>query len=182
VCDVKQALRSRGVSQLLEQFIECAAGILGIAGRRRSGDRAGGGCGRRRGKTVGGALPCDCHPRRKQRAIVPLVLDRDPYRDWLEALKSRGRFEMRALLATVQIGITFRTHAVHVGAGRQGGCAIKAAGRCHMLHQPGKARSGYVNGRTRTLRLGPVFTRPARLAVRIHVPMLSVLTVIVHAG
>lgn len=89
---------------------------------------------------------------------------------------------MRTLLAAVQIGITFGTYAIHVRAGRQGGCAIEATGRSHVLHQPGKAGAGYVNGGTRTLRLGPVFTRPARLAIRIHVPLLSVLTVIVHAG
>jgi hypothetical protein len=89
---------------------------------------------------------------------------------------------MRALLATVQISITLRTHSIQIRPGRQGGCAVIAAGRRDMLNQAGKAGSGYINRGTRTLWLGPIFTRPSRFAVRIHIPVLSVLAVIVHWG
>ena len=49
-----------------------------------------------------------------------------------------------------------------------------------MLHEAGETRAGHVQGRTRALRrFGPVFAKVFALA-RVHVPVLSILTIAVH--
>jgi hypothetical protein len=51
-----------------------------------------------------------------------------------------------------------------------------------MLHEARQARSGHVQGRTRTLGFGPVIAKWSGVAIRVHVPVLSVFTVAIHNG
>lgn len=87
---------------------------------------------------------------------------------------------MRALLAAMQLGIALRTIAIKVDPLRKGSGTVKAPGRRDMLHQAGQARTSHVQRRTRSVWLRAVFTVWTGIAVRVHVPVLSVLAVAVH--
>jgi hypothetical protein len=86
----------------------------------------------------------DRHPRLEQLTLIRLILHRDPYRDGLEALKSRGRLEVRALLAAVERSPAFGTRAPKIDVSRQSRGAIKATGRGHRLHEAREPRTGNV--------------------------------------
>ena len=88
----------------------------------------------------------------EQLALVGLILDRDSHRDRLQALKARGRLEIRALLAAVQRDAALGTVAAEVDARAQRRGAVEAARGRHRLHQPRQARTGDVQGGTWTLR------------------------------
>jgi len=51
-----------------------------------------------------------------------------------------------------------------------------------MLHQTRQAGAGHIDGRTRTLRLGTAVPGSPAIAVRVHVPVLSVFAIAVHGG
>ena len=85
---------------------------------------------------------------------------------------------MRALLATMQSGITLRADAGEVDARRKRRGAIETPRRGYMLHQARQPGTGYVNRRARPLRLLPVAKR-LRVAVRILVTVLFVFAVAV---
>ena len=59
----------------------------------------------------------DGHARREQGTLVGFVFQRNP--DWnrLETLEPRRWFEIRALLATMQLGVALRASAGEIGAG-----------------------------------------------------------------
>src|SRR5208283_1745950 len=116
------------------------------------------------------------------RALVGLVLQRDARRDGLQALEPRGRLEMRTLLAAVQLGIALRTIPREGNPLRQGRAAIETTRRRHVLHQPRQPRAGDVDGRPGAWRLRPVLAKGIGIALRIHVPMLSVLAIAIHWG
>src|ERR1022692_3802714 len=106
---------------------------------RRTGridDRAG----RRR---RGAAIACHSNARRKQGTLVGLVLQRDARRNRLQALKSRGRLEMGALLAAMQRGVTFRTVAVPIDPVRQLRGTTETASCGHCLYEAWQARTSY---------------------------------------
>ena len=166
--------------QLLEQAVERIPGIVGIA---RCG-RPGIDCSRRRGRagrTVS-AVAGDRHPGREQSALVGLVLDRDTHRDRLHALEPGGWLEMSTLFAAMQFSVALGAISGKVGAGRQGGSTIETAGGRDVLHQAGQARSGHVQGRTRALGFWPVIAERLVVAIRVHVPVLSVFAVAIHMG
>src|SRR5690242_19744835 len=87
---------------------------------------------------------------------------------------------MRTLFAAVQLGVAFRTVAVEIGSGRQGGGTVETTRRRHVLYQPRQARSSDVNGRSRPLWFRTILARASRVAVRVHVPGRSVLAIAVH--
>jgi hypothetical protein len=88
---------------------------------------------------------------------------------------------MRALLATMQSGITLRADAGEVDARRKRRGAIETPRRGYMLHQARQPGTGYVNRRARPLRLLPIAERLG-VAVRILVAVLSIFAVAVHEG
>jgi len=51
-----------------------------------------------------------------------------------------------------------------------------------VLHEAGQAGSGHVQGRTWTLGFGPVIAKRSLVAIRVHVPVLSVFAVAIHMG
>jgi hypothetical protein len=89
---------------------------------------------------------------------------------------------MRALLAAMQGRIAFGADTVEIGSRRERGGTVEAP-RCRdMLNEARKAGSGYIERGARTLRLGPFLaaTRCVGVAVRVHVPVLSILAVAIH--
>jgi hypothetical protein len=61
------------------------------------------------------------------------------------------------------------------------GQVLEKSGSCDVLNETGQPRAGHVQGRARAVRLGPVFAIIAvPIAIRVHVPVLSVLAVAVH--
>jgi hypothetical protein len=113
--------------------------------------------------------------------LISLVLHRDALRNGLQALKPSGRLEVSALLATVQIDAALRTLALPIHILRQGSGAVKTSGRHDVLQKARKPRTSYINGRPWTRRFWAFGGTPVLVAVRIHIPALSVFSIIVHA-
>src|SRR5271157_2615852 len=160
--------------QFLEELVEGVAGVFGIAGR------GGAYFERHRRRHVVGAFAGHRHARHERIALVGLVLHGDAHQDGLEALEARGWLEVGTLLATVQLGVAFGAVASEVDVWRKGCRAIETSGGGDMLDQARQAGAGDVDGRTRPERFGPVGTEASGIAVRIHVPWLSVLAIAVH--
>jgi hypothetical protein len=83
----------------------------------------------------------------------------------------------------MQRGAALRTKAVEFGSGRQGRSAIETAGGGNVLDETGEARPGDIERRTRSLVTGPVIgtiVEALAIAVRVHVPVLSVFAIAVH--
>ena len=90
---------------------------------------------------------------------------------------------MGALLAAVQRRPAFRAVTGEVGALRKQGGAAKTTGRGDGLNQPRKARSGYIDWRTRSLWPDPVVAislGPVVRAFGVHVAPLLVPTISIH--
>ena len=128
-----------------------------------------------------GGVPRDGHARFKQLAFVGLILHGNTHGHWFQALKPRGRLKMGALFAAMQGSTTFRTLAFPIAVGRQGRRTIKTTSGNHVLEQAWQPRACDIDRRP-----GPRLLRPVRYvtvpgtAVTVHVPALSVLTVVVH--
>jgi hypothetical protein len=171
-------LRARGQSRglsLLEEFVEGVTSVVGIPRSRGTGVRRR----RRRGRRhTCGAVARDGYAGREQGALISLILHRNSYRNWLEALESGGWLEVRTLFAAVQIRVAFRASASQIGTRRQRGRAVEAARSRNMLHEAGEPGAGHVQGRTRALGFG-AFAKTFVLT-RVHVPVLSVFTIAVH--
>jgi four helix bundle protein len=58
---------------------------------------------------AGGRVASHGYARREKGAVVGLVLEGYPHRNRLQALESRRRLEVRALLAAVKLRVAFRT-------------------------------------------------------------------------
>lgn len=108
---------------LLEELIEGVARVAGIARRRRIQSR----CPRATRDLRRGGFARHGNPRREQRALVLLILNRNAHRYRLHALKARRRFEMGALLATVQLSPALRTRSIEHGAWEQRRRAVVTA-------------------------------------------------------
>ena len=88
---------------------------------------------------------------------------------------------MRALFAAMQLRIALRAVGVEIGSGGQGCRAIETSCCCDVLHQPGKAGPGNVNRRAWPVGFGPILAAmTVGLAVRVHIPSLSVFAIAVH--
>jgi hypothetical protein len=131
---------------------------------------------------VGGAFPRHGHARGEECTLIGLIFVGYPQGDRLQTLKAGGGFEVGALLAAMQRRIAFRTEATEIGPRRQGGGTTETPRRRNVLNQTRQAGAGHIQRRARSLGLGAVFAaaRPVGIAVRIHVPVLSVLAVAVH--
>lgn len=157
-----------------EKPVESGSRITGAA---RSFD--GGRCGCRRCR----AVARHGHPRSKRCALVGLVFHRDTHGYRLKALKSRRGLKVRALLAAVQRCIALRASPVEIDTRRQRRRTIKTARGRNRLHEPRQARASYVNRQFRTRLAWAVVAPEAPFGpVRIHVAVLSILTVAVHGG
>jgi len=112
-----------------------------------------------------------------------LILARDSHRNRLQALKARGRFKVRALLAAMQSRSAFGTFAFPIRIRRKRGRAIKTPRSHDALEQAGKAGAGNVQRRPWAGRPGPV-GKPMvpGLAIGVLVAPLSILTVVVHVS
>jgi hypothetical protein len=128
------------------------------------------------------AIPGNRYPRAEQLALVDLILNRDPRRNRLQALKPCGGLKVGALFAAMERRGALRAIPLEIRPGRQRRRAVVAAGCRHALHQPRQARPRRVLQSPWTLRRpGPVISiLPARLAVSILVPVLPVLAIIIH--
>ena len=90
---------------------------------------------------------------------------------------------MSALLAAVQLGITFRASPLEIGSGSERSRAIVTARGGNTLHEAGEAGSGYLNRRLGTGMTGPIVVRDAtRWTSVIHIAPLSVFTFAIHGG
>src|SRR5260221_397621 len=161
----------------LEEAIKSVAGVAGIAWRIErylrlpvpETWRHTGGCVARYRKT-----------RSKECTLIRLIFDWNPYRDRLQALKASRGLELRALLATVELRVTFGTSPSEIDVVRQG-CRATVTPRCrHRLNQPRQARTGYIDRGAWSGLLRPVFAAAFEFPVGIHVARLSVLSVAVH--
>jgi hypothetical protein len=92
--------------------------------------------------------------RLEERTLVGLVLHRDPYRYWFQALEARGGLKIRTLLAAVQSDAALRAFAFEVDIGKKSGGTIETSCRGHRLHHARKPRSGDIEGRAWTLGFG----------------------------
>lgn len=115
---------------LLKKPVEGAAGVVGVARRRRTSIIH-----VRWRRRVGRAFARHGDPRRKEGTLVSLVFVGDAYRNGLQALKTNGGLEVRALFAAVQLGVALGTSAGEVDSRRECGGAVVTAGRGHVLHQ-----------------------------------------------
>src|SRR5579872_4463102 len=91
---------------------------------------------------------------------------------------------MSALLAAVQVGATFGTLPLPIHILRQRGRAVETTRRHHVLQKTGQAGTRYIDGRPWTRRFWPLCGPPIPVfpvAVRIHIPALSVFAIVVHA-
>jgi len=120
--------------------------------------------------------------RRKQIALVLLVLDRDSDRNRLQALKTGRGLEVRALLATVKLGVALRTVPTEIDAARKRSRAVEAARGRHRLHKPRQAGAGYVDWGARAGLFWPVLPPGPRIPIRVHIARLSILSVAIHGG
>lgn len=165
--------RERPLRRLfLKQFVEGVPCIARAAGGRRVETRRG----------TPGRASCHLAPghtprhigrrpfarnsdaRRKEPALIGLILQRDSNRDGPCALKASRRLKMGALLAAMERHSAFRARATERGAGRQHGGATVTARRRHSLHQARQARARYIKGRARSRRL---LLRASRSAVTV---------------
>ena len=87
---------------------------------------------------------------------------------------------MRALFAAVQFSIAFWAGAGEFNSRRQRGGAIEAPRGGDVLDEARQAGAGDIDGRTGALWLRTVIAERLGIAVRIHVPVLTVLAVVVH--
>ena len=90
---------------------------------------------------------------------------------------------MRTLLAAMQRRVAFRTVTVPVDPVRQLRGTTETAGRGHCLHQARQARTGDVERWLRARGPGPLVAAAAVSeigAVRVHVTLLSILSIAVH--
>jgi len=159
----------------LKQRVEGAAGVIRAAGRVVADGQGGG--------SRGGRVARDGHAGLEQGAVVGLVLQGNAHRNGLQALETGGRLEVGTLLATVQSGSAFRAVPAIGGSVRKLRRAVVASGSGNGLHQAGKARAGYIEGRTRT-RLPGAFASVSIgsgfRAVGVLVASLSVLAITIH--
>lgn len=103
-----QTQRRMTRSKLLEEIIECAAGVGGIARWRVAVGASG----------ISG-LPLDRGSRGKETARIAQVLFHDPFRNLLRTFKPLGGIEMTAVFATVEVGLALRALAVVVNFDRR---------------------------------------------------------------
>lgn len=165
-----------GVALLLEEIVEGGAGVGRGSGSLRGYTLRGGGTG-------GGYLAGDCDARVEELALVACILGRDPNRDGLQALEAGGWLEMRALLAAMQVGVTFRTRAFEIDSLRERSGAIPTTRRGYRLNHAGKAGPSDIDRGTRALRTRTVVPASKALVlvpVAIHVAVGLILTVAVH--
>ena len=137
---------------------------------------------RRRGgrRLAGGPLARHGYPRREQAALVVLVLHRNPHRNRFQTLETGGRLKVGALFAAVQLGIALGASPAEIEIRGKRRRAIETP-RCRdVLHQSRKPGAGDVQGRTRPLGPGTVLAEAFALAVRVHIPVLSVFTIAIH--
>jgi len=121
--------------------------------------------------------------RLEERTLVGLVLHRDPYRYWFQALEARGRLKIRTLLAAVQSDAALGAFTFEIDIGEEGGGAIETSCRRYRLHHARKPRSGNIDGRAWTLGLGALIT-PLPVgkitAARVLIAVLTVLSFAFH--
>jgi hypothetical protein len=86
---------------------------------------------------------------------------------------------MRALLAAVKLRVAFRAVAAEIRPWRDGRRTVVTPGCGYMLYKAGKPGAGDVYGRAGTLGFR-TFAKGFAVAVRVHVPVLSVLAIAVH--
>jgi hypothetical protein len=168
-------LGRRAGLRFLKKLVEGAAGVVSIA--RRGGAPIIHGRWRRR---VGRAFARYGDPRCEEGTLVGFILVGNAYRNWLEALETGGWLEVRTLFAAVQLGVALGTSASEVGPRRERGGAVVTTGCGHVLDQTRQPGAGYIEGRPRPLGLGPVSAWAPTVAVRVHVPVLSILAITVH--
>ena len=129
-------------------------------------------------------IPSDGDARLEQIAVVGLVLRRNAYRYWFQALEARRGLEVRALLTTMQRGSALRTISPPIDVGGQRRRAVVAARRRHRLYHPRQPRTGDIDRRTWTLRtralLAPRSAVSGILAARVHIAALPVLAIAFH--
>ena len=169
--DVKTRLGGR----LLKKRVERVAGVALIPRNLAVG--------RGRGRRGRRSIARYCHTRLEQRALVGFVLQRNPYRNRLQALETRGGFEVGALLAAVQRSAAFRAVAGEIGAGGKLRRAVEAARRRDCLHQAWQPGTSDVNGWTWALLSGPFVAVTLGFEIRalgIHIAPLFVLAIAIH--
>jgi hypothetical protein len=161
---------------LLEQGVECAAGVTGIARALAIRRRRRRGSGRR-------CVARHSNTRFEQVAFVGFILQRNPDRNGLQALKARGRFEVGALLAAVQSGSAFRAVAAEIGSAGKLRGAVIAPGRGNGLNQPREPRTGHIDGWARPRLPGPIIAVSLGFEIRalgVHIAPLFVLAIAIH--
>jgi len=167
-------------SLFLKQTIESGARVVGIARGCDVGGRIGG-CGRR-----GCRIARYGDTRFKQSAIVGLILDDNAHGDGLDALETRRRLKIRALLAAVQRGVALGAFRRKLGACQKSGGTIEAAGGGYGLHQAREARAGDIERRTRAgwtrTFVTAVIVAPGEVAVCFLIAALLVLAISVHVA
>jgi hypothetical protein len=119
---------------LLKEIVE---GLAGVAGTR---NMLGGNRWPRHGSRRGGVF-FNGGAKFVELAIVLLVLARDAFRNRLHAFKSRGRIEIGALLAGMQLERALRALAFGVETRLQNGAAIRASRARDGAHHARRARS-----------------------------------------
>jgi hypothetical protein len=140
-----------------EKAIECVARIARVPWRGRVHAR------NRQARPIPvrlqrAAFARHSNARRKESAIICLVLNGDSNRNRLRALESSRRLKVRALLAAVQLSAALRAWSVIGRARRQGRGTVIAAGSRYGLNEAGKAgacRHCRFRGETRCPRLDP---------------------------
>ena len=122
--------------------------------------------------------------RLEQCTLVGLVLHRDSYRYWFQALEARGGLKIRTLLAAVQSHAALRAFAFEIDIGKKGGGAVEASCRRYRLHHARKPRSGDVERRAWTLGLrslvAPLPIVGKITAARVLIAVLTVLSFAFH--
>jgi hypothetical protein len=118
---------------LLKQAIKRGARVRGIPRRRHEA------CIKRAGHRSR-RLPVACHrhPGGKRRALICLILDRDPNGDRFQTLKPGGGIEVHALLTAMQGSLTLRATVLEIGVRGQRYRAVIATRGDNILNQPGQ--------------------------------------------
>ena len=161
---------------LLEELVEGVARVVGVA-RRRGAGVSGGGAGA--GAEAGSAIARHRDARRKQGALVRLVLHRNAHRDGLQALEAVDGSKCEHCLQQCSSALHFGQLPVKSVPGgsvveqlkqrEAATCCTRRGSRGPVTSKGGRGPCG----------LGP--SRKALLfAVRVHVPVLSVLAIAVH--
>ena len=104
----------------------------------------------------------DGHTRIEELALVGLVFRRDADHNRFQALETRGRLKVGALLAAVQRGSALGALPLEVGSRAEKRGTVVAPGSSHSLHHARQPRPGNIDGRSGTLRAGAIDVSPER--------------------